>query len=148
MFQSTLPARGSDVRPTDLCEQLWGFNPRSPRGGATVLTIDPTASLVFQSTLPARGSDIGFDTVVAQVKSFNPRSPRGGATRPPRQGSYLIVVSIHAPREGERPTTNPSAATPDVFQSTLPARGSDSIQVVFRCQPYSFNPRSPRGGAT
>ena len=57
-------------------------------------------------------------------------------------------VSIHAPRVGERPSRNWSRWRSAWFQSTLPAWGSDAAE--HRHQPYrrSFNPRSPRGGAT
>ena len=34
------------------------------------------------------------------------------------------------------------------FQSTLPAWGSDRVKIVPIDQHRSFNPRSPRGGAT
>ena len=34
------------------------FNPRSPRGGATMRRCAQTRELTFQSTLPARGSDL------------------------------------------------------------------------------------------
>ena len=34
------------------------------------------------------------------------------------------------------------------FQSTLPTRGSDGGRARQRCGHWSFNPRSPRGGAT
>ena len=58
-----------------------GFNPRSPRGGATPVTL----------------------TLYTTAHRFNPRSPRGGATsgRPCRPDPR--AVSIHAPHEGERP---------------------------------------------
>ena len=56
----------------------------------------------FQSTPPARGSD-------------NAQCDAGAVRR----------VSIHAPREGERPAIVAASLSPSVFQSTLPARGSD-----------------------
>src|SRR5699024_7712432 len=60
-----------------------GFNPRAPRGGATVWT--------FCSPQDARG--------------FTPRAPRGGATWG-QAGTFLLDgVSIHAPRVGARPPT-------------------------------------------
>ena len=104
---------------------------------------------MFQSTLPARGSDVGYSRL--------PPFPR--------------LVSIHAPREGERPLTNvaermgelfqstlpargsdndlaESIRRGDVFQSTLPARGSDCVNRATHARRRCFNPRSPRGGAT
>ena len=104
-FQSTLPARGSDISPVAIKSSISErFNPRSPRGGATTF-----APVYFHSKC-----------------RFNPRSPRGGATEmsqaadkrnafqstlPARGSDYrwrsmlhpYQAVSIHAPREGERP---------------------------------------------
>ena len=125
------------------------FNPRSPRGGATILL----PRLIFrknrfQSTLPTRGSDQasclcrpalsisihaphegerrGLDNIWIRHIHFNPRSPRGGATPPCYSISFYLPISIHAPHEGERPI------------------GTSNIQNCKR----DFNPRSPRGGAT
>ena len=101
------------------------FNPRSPRGGATILL----PRLIFrknrfQSTLPTRGSDQasclcrpalsisihaphegerrGLDNIWIRHIHFNPRSPRGGATPPCYSISFYLPISIHAPHEGER----------------------------------------------
>ena len=80
-----------------------GFNPRSPRGGATAVLFPPlpeqTVSIhaphegerpppiiakstirAFQSTLPTRGSDSIYHSLPHRKEGFNPRSPRGGAT--------------------------------------------------------------------
>ena len=106
--------------------------------------------MAFQSTLPTRGSDT----------CAMPKIP------------IKLLISIHAPHEGERRRTG-STSPPhrQLFQSTLPTRGSDipcglqphgtkiSIHAphegerlsVYACtRPHSthFNPRSPRGGAT
>ena len=80
------------------------FNPRSPRGGATGPSCLPYISIgTFQSTLPTRGSDSTacFLCIVH------------------------LIISIHAPHEGERRHLR------------------DSLY-----KPLHFNPRSPRGGAT
>ena len=103
-----------------------GFNPRSPRGGATIKFVKSSIVLIlFQSTLPTRGSDFNFRSFFKPDYGFNPRSPRGGATttsatsavgisrfnpRSPRGGATCPRagqpkgrrVSIHAPHEGER----------------------------------------------
>ena len=82
-FQSTLPTRGSDIPAADVVEVVrcisihaphegerhysggqdgWltaNFNPRSPRGGATLGRREADAQAgEFQSTLPTRGSDL------------------------------------------------------------------------------------------
>ena len=127
-FQSTLPTRGSDhslaviavilrlisihaphegERPKHAAETQRArgyFNPRSPRGGATI-----------------QGIHLRWFAV-----DFNPRSPRGGATAKQSDKYNLRFISIHAPHEGER-------------------RSSNSLAVNARIH---FNPRSPRGGAT
>ena len=79
-FQSTLPTRGSDRCGRGTRGVHYGFNPRSPRGGATAITTEDLQRLLFQSTLPTRGSDF-----------------------PARLQPYRVsCVSIHAPHEGER----------------------------------------------
>ncbi len=128
----------------------YGFNPRSPRGGAT-----PRCH-----SYPTRGA-----------RRFNPRSPRGGATRAasiyrslphrfqstlPTRGSdaqngavpKCTDVSIHAPHEGERRPPKSRPCVRYMFQSTLPTRGSDAIKHQKQASSDGFNPRSPRGGAT
>ena len=82
-----------------------GFNPRSPRGGATLLIAPLSNGLLFQSTLPARGSDEEYPGMFANLDCFNPRSPRGGATA--QFGKFPYIGG---------------------FQSTLPARGSDPVR--------------------
>ena len=103
-FQSTLPARGSD-----LSETTSGSSRRE-----------------FQSTLPARGSDTSLRAMRSSRVSFNPRSPRGGATVFEQTSGLTYSVSIHAPREGERLEQAVRAGRMVLFQSTLPARGSDA----------------------
>ena len=57
-FQSTLPTRGSDCHFRAKLASYPHFNPRSPRGGATLF----------------------FIVNIIRKFNFNPRSPRGGAT--------------------------------------------------------------------
>ena len=81
---------------------------------------------IFQSTLPARGSDKRIDYNAQRLANFNPRSPQGGATKVSDAKDFdAILISIHAPRKGERLRRH-------------------SIQAVQQ----DFNPRSPQGGAT
>ena len=104
-----------------------GFNPRSPRGGATIKFVKSSIVLIlFQSTLPTRGSDFNFRSFFKPDYGFNPRSPRGGATILFCCGTADADVSIHAPHEGERQRRQ--------TEKSNRKRG--------------FNPRSPRGGAT
>ena len=131
IFQSTLPARGSDLCPCGLARRRGYFNPRSPRGGATGLAVKQHISTSFQSTLPARGSDEEAEAKAAKATKFqstlpargsdqmrvgcrgslyhfNPRSPRGGATGWRCTYNEYPNISIHAPREGERLYALPS----------------------------------------
>ena len=84
----------------------------------------------------------------SRAADFNPRSPQGGATLQHRYAILRRAISIHAPRKGERRSSARPSKSAALFQSTLPARGSDSSlprrSFVFRY----FNPRSPQGGAT
>ena len=151
LFQSTLPARGSDVRDWAVKEYgLNDFNPRSPQGGATSSRASAVPAIPFQSTLPARGSDSKADADVLGQRDFNPRSPQGGATsaegaflhwgkisiHAPRKGERpffsgppkrFFQISIHAPRKGERQNVSVARMVLPLFQSTLPARGSDGL---------------------
>ena len=79
-FQSTLPARGSDMRSKAFLPDRSYFNPRSPQGGATHQYFTASPRVIFQSTLPARGSDAPASAHTYHRCHFNPRSPQGGAT--------------------------------------------------------------------
>ena len=102
------------------------FNPRSPRGGATHHLQHRQMISKFQSTLPTRGSDAYSHVLALTHQLFQSTLPTRGSDF---QRYPLIqpqpAVSIHAPHEGERPAFSAAAF-------------SDK----------SFNPRSPRGGAT
>ena len=127
IFQSTLPARGSDAAFSAAAFSDKNFNPRSPQGGATLIIAD---------LLSPRGN-------------FNPRSPQGGATIDALGAISNETISIHAPRKGERPwCSRPILTSTSPFQSTLPARGSDHAPAETRGGRRYFNPRSPQGGAT
>ena len=150
------------------------FNPRSPQGGATFPpSFFTSAVAVFQSTLPARGSDFGAGGCLHGRPLFQSTLPaRGSDEELNNSDAAVSKISIHAPRKGERrrvrrgekrlldfnPRSPQGGATrPNpwqntsqfLFQSTLPARGSD---LIARLPPlgmaYNFNPRSPQGGAT
>ena len=196
-FQSTLPTRGSDAwcacpcRPDTTVsihaphegERRYagqyrpvgqGFNPRSPRGGATpFLCTVRIAAARFQSTLPTRGSDKtrrddsgrgakfqstlptrGSDPSLSFIKGrfmqwFQSTLPtRGSDWQSARPCKSSQRVSIHAPHEGERQQAYILSSITNKFQSTLPTRGSDATVSKVTTARARFNPRSPRGGAT
>ena len=194
-FQSTLPAWGSDAWGYNLAAITKSFQSTLPAWGSDTALRHRVADLEeFQSTLPAWGSDVSVPASSEARACFNPRSPRGGATHDggragrvadvsihaPRVGERQVVqgdetrdagVSIHAPRVGERPGDDVTRHLLNLFQSTLPAWGSDTATpgTALRARSFQstlpawgsdgyipaiphvqgcFNPRSPRGGAT
>ncbi len=100
------------------------FNPRHPRGVATLLSISGVDLRMFQSPPPAWGGDTAGARSFVMV-SFNPRHPRGVATGVSGVTRGLLQVSIHATRVGWRRLKKTSLSI---------------------C--WSFNPRHPRGVAT
>ena len=102
-----------------------GFNPRSPRGGATIKFVKSSIVLIlFQSTLPTRGSDFNFRSFFKPDYGFNPRSPRGGATL------YFFVVVLPM----------------RMFQSTLPTRGSDPLSARWIVKGAQVSIHAPHEG--
>ena len=103
-FQSTLPTRGSDCDKKAGGDRPMNFNPRSPRGGATL--------------------NVG-DKLICKAISIH--APHEGERRSPANASgRRYYISIHAPHEGERPFGKEKKKMEKRFQSTLPTRGSDS----------------------
>ncbi len=126
-FQSTLPAKGSDLRP-------WA-------------EIGKTA--VFQSTLPAKGSDLPLMDVGHVIPEISIHASREGKRRllfSDHAGAG--VISIHASREGKRQQATLLRANMERFQSTLPAKGSDTSHETALVTSANFNPRFPRREAT
>ena len=127
LFQSTLPAWGSDRARAVTNPAIAGFQSTLPAWGSDAQNFVMFSLLFsFQSTLPAWGSDYFVRIGHGSGVGFNPRSPRGGATT--LRASFLskASVSIHAPRVGERRRQ----------------------RLVDQLKRAGFNPRSPRGGAT
>ena len=127
-FQSTLPARGRDLRDVKAAHDRGiNFNPRSPQGGATLQAL-----------------------VLAIIIDISIHAPRKGERRVRRSplDHTPVHISIHAPRKGERPSPSRQNGEGQKFQSTLPARGSDETSTIRFSSRRNFNPRSPQGGAT
>ena len=112
------------------------FNPRSPRGGATIAKGADLQIISISIHAPHEGERLLRLPRVSQLFChFNPRSPRGGATSsasalmlsPPRfqstlptrgsdfatndKDAYKALISIHAPHEGERPICRATSAS-------------------------------------
>ena len=171
MFQSTLPTRGSDFygkpfvllpwvsihaphegeRPLEIYSHLSaqkGFNPRSPRGGATRFCHYREVSYGVSIHAPHEGERRGRTMTQYADADVSIHAPHEGERRQkflwpnvaykfqstlPTRGSDAFVpcadcyggVSIHAPHEGERRILCSFLVLCTWFQSTLPTRGSD-----------------------
>ena len=81
------------------------FNPRSPRGGATIdIVLKLMTIRTFQSTLPTRGSDCFSFRMVITAFLISIHAPHEGERRIEVAAAVGISqISIHAPHEGERP---------------------------------------------
>ena len=146
IFQSTLPARGSDCRsgfhlpllhisihapphgerrgtPAAYVHGLY-FNPRSPHGERRGTSGGVCPRVVFQSTLPARGAT-GFFLQRADAELISIHAPRTGSDPGCRFGRLPASISIHAPRTGSDVAQAVEGHRRQRFQSTLPRTGSD-----------------------
>ena len=175
IFQSTLPARGSDLFDHEFIGFLIPhFNPRSPQGGATRFRVCyRPAWLNFNPRSPQGGATDSYQDSKGNLHHFNPRSPQGGATISIFvNNSGQVDFNPRSPQGGATTTEDKSSLVAAIFQSTLPARGSDDYgqyataatqQISIHAprkgerlptdtadtgQDKHFNPRSPQGGAT
>ena len=125
------------------------FNPRSPRGGATGAHAIGVAGIAhFNPRSPRGGATLCIRCFSASPQYFNPRSPRGGATTTARRAKQRSTnFNPRSPRGGATIAFAPSYTLFE-FQSTLPTRGSDRLEMYLCLMSTYFNPRSPRGGAT
>ena len=126
-----------------------GFNPRSPRGGATGYKAVVCRGAEVSIHAPHEGERHVCGRECSQGVSFNPRSPRGGATIFLASLCLNFRVSIHAPHEGERPLSFvPCGLQPHGFNPRSPRGGATVAAPPPWAGLWGFNPRSPRGGAT
>ena len=58
----------------------------------------------------------------------------------------MVVISIHAPHEGERLKQDSSVSYEEIFQSTLPTRGSDGVIVQTRLGSVYISIHAPHEG--
>ena len=132
------------------------FNPRPPRGGRPGYQYEDLRLVVISIHAPREGGDFdGHHHRPSVQQDFNPRPPRGGRrsattglnkrkntfqSTPPARGATgyqyedlrLVVISIHAPREGGDAITLSIVFLILGFQSTPPARGATNIKDCFR----------------
>ncbi len=149
-FQSTLPTRGSDEvyrrRQTAAC----GFNPRSPRGGATIFAIAYLPIMAVSIHAPHEGERLSTSTFILAPSMFQSTLPTRGSDYSPVATPYeAAVFQSTLPTRGSDPVGCFGCPFGEKFQSTLPTRGSDPKSCFGMCMfRFCFNPRSPRGGAT
>ena len=125
VFQSTLPARGSD-----LAECFKG-----------------QPAKVFQSTLPARGSDPCNAFAIRCHHHFNPRSPQGGATYNTCLFARRLNISIHAPRKGERLKRLITGLTGVGISIHAPRKGErQRLAVALACYHHMISIHAPSKG--
>ena len=108
-FQSTLPTRGSDAQPSAMTTISWTFQSTLPtRGSDDICRKEAAKDKKFQSTLPTRGSDAHKYYDGASPCEFQSTLPTRGSDCHIRRWIYQVLVSIHAPHEGERLQCQPA----------------------------------------
>ena len=101
-FQSTLPTRGSDAEPSPPGRRRH-FNPRSPRGGATVCRAALRRIKHISIHAPHEGERPKSSIVAVWPQEFQSTLPtRGSDPFPLYRAAAIRTISIHAPHEGER----------------------------------------------
>ena len=125
------------------------FNPRSPRGGATMVHTYIMCHDFISIHAPHEGERLDRRGWHTDLLNFNPRSPRGGATCAAATGAPACRhFNPRSPRGGATLGFYAPDMRDGTFQSTLPTRGSDGSSTPCAYLHENFNPRSPRGGAT
>ena len=174
-FQFTHPGRGA-TRRLSLCHRPQAVSIHAPREGCdfdtsaqrqTTITfqfthpgrgathsseIRFTASFWFQFTHPGRGAT-GVKHIYLAPGTFQFTHPGRGATPVPVLVPVLVLVSIHAPREGCDFTCLSVILSFPMFQFTHPGRGATSFccYVYYTCNVSIHAPRegcdtAPAGG--
>ena len=101
----------------------------------------------FQSTLPARGSDY-LSRAKARARLISIHAPRKGERQQTKDNKDKDKdISIHAPRKGERQIPHGCRRAERRFQSTLPARGSDICRLKLAKLPSRFQSTLPARGS-
>ena len=145
-FQSTPPARGATVK---MKVRRWSMSIsiHAPREGGDSRMYTLSAASKISIHAPREGGDGGINYPPPYKEDFNPRPPRGGRpgglvtgmpprptfqSTPPARGATtasalavfdVLIISIHAPREG--------------------GDGGGDVPIIHK---GNFNPRPPRGG--
>ena len=146
-FRSTLPTRGSDCICTATVATASNFDPRSPRGGATMQQHADSVSSRISIHAPHEGERRCRASSAWAKNYFNPRSPRGGATKHYDKGKRRCgVFQSTLPTRGSDTYNAALKATREIFQSTLPTRGSDAFGSRAICVANSISIHAPHEG--
>ena len=135
---------------TRLVSQSWGFhnfNPRSPRGGATKKALADGEMRYISIHAPHEGERRYARTLGAGEHYFNPRSPRGGATYVDTSIAPLQIFQSTLPTRGSDFYKKTGGNDMTKFQSTLPTRGSDSQRIMYACTMRIFQSTLPTRGS-
>ena len=124
-FQSTHPTRGCDDSGATGRLYIIDFNPRTPRGGATVSGSRSQYLVYISIHAPHEGVRLVHAQAWAFRFNFNPRTPRGGATANQLCFHKLIKFQSTHPTRGCDVYLRSSRYSHILFQSTHPTRGCD-----------------------
>ena len=140
------PARGATPAGRCCKDGTGNFNPRPPRGGRRYVSYGPRPRHRFQSTPPARGATTASALAVFDVLIISIHAPREGGDG---GGDVPIIhkgnFNPRPPRGGRRiPAADLSACRP--FQSTPPARGATLLEVNKMVKIRIISIHAPREG--
>ena len=121
IFQSTHPARGATEYTTEISGAL-KFQSTHPARGATPACLRYTQIQLYFNPRTPRGVRRLMARSRRTPDDFNPRTPRGVRLLLAVLKRRMIVISIHAPREG-----------------------CDLSSCLYGSPTIDFNPRTPRG---
>ena len=144
-FQSTLPARGATLPPSESAQRV-PISIHAPRTGSDLAQgyqINPAT--IFQSTLPARGATFLAVRVRIHSTQFQSTLPARGATcRKPRRPLFAGRFQSTLPARG---ATHPRRMVEQVQRISIhaPRTGSDRVGAGGGRRAQDFNPRSPHG---
>ena len=93
------PREGSDLAERCSSTRAFSFLSTLPARGATQALFHRLVTLAFLSTLPARGATLACSTSL-WAALFLSTLPARGATLSSNVADLLLIISIHAPREG------------------------------------------------
>ena len=118
------PREGSDAQGHEHCAEQLYFYPRSPRGERLDQPrLDSYTTNDFYPRSP-RGERPTGQVVMCVLMLISIHAPREGSDFPAPQTGPEKDISIHAPREGSDAVSAGNQTATAIFLSTLPVRGA------------------------